>query len=341
MRIGVIFGGASPEYEVSLRSAHNVVMHMDREKYDVVMIGITKTGRWLEFFGEPAMIADDTWHKDANCVPVIISPCRQHPSSLRLDAAMPIMHGKNGEDGTVQGLLELAGIPIIGCKTLASALGMDKGMARKIAHLAGVNVPKSVVVNGVVDVQLEYPLFVKPVRAGSSLGITVAQSPAQLPRAIEVALEYDERVIVEESVDGFEVGCAILGSGDDIIISVVDEIELKKGFFSFHEKYTLENSVIHVPARIPPEKADEIKKAAGTIYNALGCTGFARVDMFLTPAGSVVFNEVNTIPGLTAGSRFPKMLAATGLPFGQVIDKMIETAVNLTVIPKSDNYADS
>jgi len=324
-KIAVIFGGCSPEYDVSLRSAANVIGHINKEKYEVVMIGITRRGEWLQFFGDPNSIADDTWH-GANCVPAVISPCRIQQDII-IDAAWPILHGKNGEDGTVQGLLELAGIPIIGCATAAAALCMDKNLSHKIAGLAGVRVPKSMIANKASEVDMEYPLFVKPARGGSSLGITMVTCKSQLESAIQEAFEYDSKVTIEEWIEGFEVGCAIIGSGTELIIGEVDEIELERDFFCNHEKYTLETSAIHVPARIPPHKAKEIKDTAMIIYNALGCSGFARVDMFLTPAGDIVFNEVNSIPGLTAGSRFPNMLLAAGMSFVEIIDKIIETAL--------------
>ena len=331
LRIAVIFGGCSPEHDISLKSAHNVIVHMDRTKYEVVTIGITRMGEWLQYFGEPAHIATDTWH-EADCAPFIISPCRIK-QELKVDAAFPILHGKNGEDGTIQGLLEMANIPIIGCGILASALCMDKNVSHKLVKLAGVKVPRSVVDNhnraADMDLSYHYPLFVKPARAGSSFGITLVESKDDLPHAIGLASKFDRKVIIEEAVEGFEVGCAIIGNGDsdDLIIGEVDEIELTRDFFCHHEKYTLETSAIHVPARIPPHKSEEIKATAINIYKALGCSGFARVDMFLTPQGDIVFNEVNAIPGLTAGSRFPNMLKAAGMTFEEIINAIIETAI--------------
>ena len=349
-KIAILFGGCSPEYEVSLTSADSVITHMNQEKYEIVMIGITRTGKWLYFTGNPEKILADTWNNVVDCVPAVLSPSRDHRGVLllpedgsiqciKLDAAMPVLHGKYGEDGTVQGLLELAGIPIIGCGTLSSALCMDKDKAHKLVAAAGIRIPNACTMRkgaeDTIDVVqsfrnadfLGYPIFVKPVKAGSSFGITKVWHRGELKEAMERAFQYDDEVIMEENVEGFEVGCAIIGSGEQLVIGQVDEIELAAGFFDYKEKYTLESSAIHVPARISEEKAEDIKEAAGIIYRALGCSGFARVDMFLTLTGDIVFNEVNTIPGFTPNSRFPNMLKGIGMTFGEVLDKIFETAL--------------
>ncbi|MCL2367607.1 MAG: D-alanine--D-serine ligase VanG [Oscillospiraceae bacterium] len=345
-KIAVLFGGCSPEYEVSLKSAYSVITHMDRRKYDPVLLGITRAGEWFHFVGAPQQIVDDTWHNPANCERAIISPSREVGGvlifggdgsicSIGLDAAMPVFHGKNGEDGLVQGLLELAGIPIVGCGTLASALCMDKDRAHKIVGATGIRVPRAFTLQGAGDMErsaaeaevLGYPLFVKPVKAGSSYGITKVSDKSDLAEAIEIAFRYDDAVILEENIEGFEVGCAVLGQGDHLTVGELDEIELVDGFFDFKEKYTLESSMIHVPARISAQQAVEIKAVAKRIYRALGCSGFARVDVFLTPSGEIVFNEVNTIPGFTPHSRYPNMLKAIGMSFGEVIDRVIALAV--------------
>jgi len=344
LKIAVLFGGCSTEYDISLQSAYAVITHLNENKYDPVLLGITPSGEWFRFSGDPMKIKDDTWSNLSDCVRAIISPSREahgilefeegEVRTIRLDAAMPILHGKNGEDGTVQGLLELAGIPIVGCKTLCSALCMDKDKAHKLTHMAGVQIPRSFVLENETDMGsaltqaelLGYPLFVKPVRAGSSFGITKVLNRKELPAAIRLAFDHDDKVIIEESIPGFEVGCAVLGN-DSLIVGELDEIELADSFFNYNEKYTLETSSIHVPARITERKAKEIKDAAKTVYRALGCTGFARVDLFLTPSGEIIFNEVNTIPGFTAHSRYPSMLGAVGMTFEQVIDTGIGLAV--------------
>ncbi len=310
-----------------------------------VMIGISPRGEWFRFDGDVEKIADNTWCNAADCTPAALSPDRSahevlvfHPGGVEriaIDAAFPVLHGRNGEDGTVQGLIELAGIPLVGCGTLASALCMDKDRAHKLVHVAGIAVPAAFVLEKDMEINktlesadaLGYPLFVKPVKAGSSYGITKVSNRHSLPAAIRLAFDYDDQVIVEENVDGFETGCAIMGN-DRLTVGEVDEIELAGGFFDFTEKYTLKTSAIHVPARISQEKSAEIKRTAEEIYAALGCRGFARVDMFLTPSGKIVFNEVNTIPGFTAHSRFPNMMKAAGISSEQMVSRMIELAVN-------------
>jgi len=344
--IAVLFGGCSPEYGVSLQSAYSVIKHIDTNKYNPVLIGISSKGDWYRFSGDIEKIAGDTWCNSFDCLPAALSPNRTahtllvfHPykvESVQIDAAFPVLHGKNGEDGTVQGSFELADIPLVGCGTLSSALCMDKDRAHQLAHAVGVPVPASVKLKknmeaGIALAQAEslrYPLFVKPVRAGSSYGISKVTDRHDLPQAIELAFKYDDEVLIEESITGFEVGCAVMGNGT-LTVGEVDEIELADGFFNFTEKYTLKTSAIHVPARIPKEKIEEIKQTAKTIYQALGCRGFARVDMFLDAEGKVVFNEVNTIPGFTSHSRYPNMMKAAGISFEQVISRVIELAVGV------------
>lgn len=344
MNIAIIFGGCSSEHEVSLKSAYSVIENIDRSRFSPIPIGITPSGEWFRFYGDTQKISNGTWCNPSDCVRAIISPDREIHGLLEigkdavrgvlLDAAMPVMHGKNGEDGTVQGLLELAGIPVVGCGVLSSALCMDKNRAHQLVHMAGVPVPRSYMLTGKADAEhaveyaeiLGYPLFVKPVKAGSSFGITRVSEQKELKAAVVKAFEYDNEVIMEENIEGFEVGCAVLGN-DELITGEIDEIELTEGFFNFTEKYNLITSKIYVPARIAEYKAEEIKTTAKVIYEAMGCRGFARVDMFLTPSGEVVFNEVNTIPGFTDHSRYPNMMKAVGKSFTQVITLIIDLAV--------------
>lgn len=343
--IVVIFGGASSEYEVSLQSAYAVTSNINREKYSPVMVGISRAGGWFYFTGDIEKIREDTWCSETDCVPAVISPDRTahqlivlHKEGVRtipIDAIFPVLHGRNGEDGTVQGIAELAGIPLVGCGTLASALCMDKDRAHRLAGLAGVRVPRAMVladnsaVNKACDFakELGFPVFVKPVKAGSSYGVTKVADMEQLPEAVSLAFKYDNRVILEEAIDGFEVGCAVCGA-DQLIVGEVDEIELAQtGFFDYTEKYTLETAAIHVPARISADKAQEIKETARRIYHVLDCSGFARVDLFLTPEGEIVFNEVNTIPGFTEHSRYPGMMQAAGYSFSEILDRIIGQAL--------------
>lgn len=339
--IAIIFGGNSTEYEVSLQSAYSVFDNIDSEKFDIIPIGITRSGEWFHYTGSMDNLLNNTWFEDSSKLfPIVVSQNRSVKGFLefsgdcyktvKLDLVLPVLHGKNGEDGTLQGLFELAGIPIIGCNTLSSALCMDKDRAHKLANLAGVAVPKSVTFKehekdsavAEINSSLSYPLFVKPVRAGSSFGITKVSQKSELNEAIRLAFEHDSEVIVEENIEGFEVGCAVLGI-DELITGRVDEIEISGGFFDFEEKYTLKTSNIYMPARIDAKDEKRIQETAKIIYKALGCTGFARVDMFFTPSGEIVFNEVNTIPGFTSHSRYPNMMKGIGLSFAQMLDKLI------------------
>lgn len=343
-RIAILFGGCSPEYSVSLQSAYSVITHLDREKYEPVLIGISNAGDWFQYVGEIEKIPADTWCNEEDCIPVVVSPNRTVHGIVtikngkiretHIDAVFPVLHGKNGEDGTVQGMFELAGIPVVGCGVLSSALCMDKDRAHKLVQAAGISVPQSFVLQGGGDAEtairqaerIGYPLFVKPVGAGSSYGITKVTGRNQLPEALKLAFSYDSTVIVEECISGFEVGCAVLEK-DGFVVGEVDEIELENGFFDFTEKYTLKTSSIHVPARISAEKAGEIKETAKLIFKTLDCRGFARVDMFLDDTGRIVFNEVNTIPGFTTHSRFPNMMKAAGISLEQVISMAVDRAV--------------
>ena len=339
--IAVIFGGCSPEHTVSLASAAAVIRNIDAEKYEVIQLGITEGGEWFRFYGSPDDIEANTWRADrTKCIPAVISPDRDQHGILefrmsgvrttRLDAAFPVLHGRNGEDGTVQGLCELAGIPLIGCGTLSSALCMDKDRAHKLVMLAGIAVPRSVLLEklpaspelATLAEDIGYPLFVKPVRAGSSFGVTRVESAAGLRAAVREAFRYDTSVLIEEAVPGFEVGCAVMGNGN-LITGRADEIELSGGYFDFEEKYTLKTSKIHMPARVDAATEQRLRETACRIYRALGCRGFARVDMFLTPDKRIVFNEVNTIPGFTSHSRFPKMMSGVGYDFPALVDALI------------------
>ncbi|MCI9613343.1 MAG: D-alanine--D-serine ligase VanG [Eubacterium sp.] len=344
IKTAVIFGGYSSEYSVSLQSATAVLQNLDPEKYELVPVGITKAGDWFYYTGAFSKIQEDTWHLGNDCIPAALSPVRNSRClllfekggvrRLAVDLVFPVLHGKNGEDGTVQGAAALAGIPLAGCGVLASALCMDKDRAHRLVEAAGVRVPRAFVLKAGTDgkkaqefaAQTGYPVFVKPVKAGSSYGISKVGTPENLHNALVLAFQYDSEVIVEEAIDGFEVGCAVLGN-DVLVTGEVDEIELSGGFFDFTEKYTLKTSAIHVPARIDPVLAETVKKTAKVIYRALGCSGFARVDCFITPQGGIVFNEVNTIPGFTEHSRYPGMMQAAGYSFREMLDRIVALAL--------------
>ncbi len=342
-KIGIIFGGKSPEYDVSLESAYSVITNINKEKYDITLIGITKQGNWYKYEGEIENIKNNTWEKEGKCTKTFISTnpddkgiieIENNNKLIKLDAIFPVLHGSNGEDGTVQGLIALSGIPLIGCDILSSSLCMDKHLSHKLVESYGIKVAKSIVINDKAKQkeieeklkQLKYPLFVKPMRAGSSFGITKVESENEIEGAIKEALKYDTEIIIEENIEGIEIGCAILGN-EELTVGEIDEIELSKGFFNYTEKYTLKTSKIHVPARIEKSISDEAKETAKKIYKILKCKDFARVDMFLTPKGEIYFNEINTIPGFTSHSRYPSMMKQVGINFEQLLDKLIELEI--------------
>lgn len=340
--LAVLFGGLSNEYDISLQSAYSVLENIDQEKFEIIPIGITRDGDWYRYKGQLKSIVNNTWYLDTEYLStVIFSQNRSVQGFLefegdkcivtKVDLAYPVLHGKNGEDGTVQGLLELAGIPYVGCDVLSSALCMNKDRAHKLVSLAGISVPKSVTFKRYdmekalhkIRTFLSYPLFVKPVHSGSSIGVSRVTNEKELMEAIGTAFLHDSSVIVEEAINGFEVGCAVLGMDDDLTVGRVDEIELSGDFLDYTEKYTLKTSKIHIPARVDIETEKRIQEAAKKIYRSLGCSGIARVDMFLTLEGEIVFNEVNTIPGFTSHSRYPNMMKGIGLSFPRMLDKLL------------------
>ncbi len=337
IKVACFFGGGSSEYGVSLVSATSVIENLNKEKYDLILVGITESGDFYLYDGPIENIEKNEWNNKEYVKKITISTNRSDHGLIifdtkevvKIDIAFPVLHGKNGEDGRLQGVFELAGIPFVGPGMLSSSLCMDKFIAHELVSLHGISVPKSCLltsrdfsVNVKKIEELKYPLFVKPLKAGSSFGITKVIEEDKLKSAIEFAFTYDDAVVVEENIDGFEVGCAILGN-DDLTIGEVDEIELQDGFFDFEEKYNLKTSKIHLPARLKEEEREKIKAKALQIYQILNCKGFSRVDMFYTKDKRIVFNEVNTIPGCTSHSRYPSMLKAVGLTFPEVLDKLI------------------
>lgn len=341
-KVLIIFGGCSTEYEVSLQSVTSVLEAIDRTRYEVLIMGIDKDGRAYAYEGKEEKIAENTWQQE-NCYPATISMSRGCPmlwiekdgglQKQAFDIVFPVMHGKNGEDGTLQGLCELAGIPVAGCGMESAVLGMDKDIAHTLVSLAGIRVPESICLNAVSELaekaaeirKLGLPLFIKPVRAGSSFGISMVKAYAEMEEAVKEAFLHDKQVVIEEYIEGFEVGCAVMGK-EELTVGRVDEITLAGGFFDYEEKYTLKTSEIHMPARI--SKADEkrVQNMAKVIYKTLGCKGFCRVDMFFTPQKEIVFNEVNTIPGFTSHSRFPRMMQGAGMDFKELVNKILELA---------------
>jgi D-alanine---D-serine ligase len=341
----VLFGGCSNEYEVSLNSASAVIENLDQDKYNIIMVGITREGTWLRYGGSTKEIRHDRWHTHSSCLPAFLSPSREIKGLIELkntefnitpvDIVFPMLHGKNGEDGTVQGLLELSGIPYVGCDMVSSVICMDKATAHALVEAAGIITARSITVlegenmeKAMMEAEkLGYPLYIKPSKSGSSIGITKASHKYELIEGIKLAFQHDNKVVIEQNIVGFEVGCAVLGHANPIV-GEIDEIELTGDFFDFQEKYSLNTSTIHLPARIDATTAYKIKETALTIYRTLGCKGLARVDMFLTSDRTIVFNEVNTMPGFTAKSRYPNMLRSVGISFPQLLDRLIKLAVS-------------
>jgi D-alanine--(R)-lactate ligase len=334
LKVGIIFGGRSEEHPISIKSAQEVAKNLNIEKYEPFYIGIAKSGAW-QLCHEP----DTNW-EDGGCRPAVLSPDRsvhgllvldqEQYETIRLDVVFPVLHGKLGEDGAIQGLLELSGIPYVGCDVQSSALCMDKSLAYIVARNAGITTPNywTVTANEKVDPdELPYPVFVKPARSGSSFGVSKVSRKEELPDAVETARQYDSKVLIEEGVIGSEVGCAILGERFGLVAGEVDRIVLSHGFFKIHQESDpesgSENSKVIVPADISAESRSLVQETAKVIYRALGCKGLARVDTFLTDDGTVVLNEVNTLPGLTSYSRYPRMMAAAGLPLAEVIDRLV------------------
>lgn len=337
LKIAILFGGCSEEHPVSVKSAEEVAKNLDLEKYEPFYIGITKDGVW-----QLCHYPEANWEK-GSCRPAILSPDRGAQGLLvleqgqyqriPLDLVFPVLHGKFGEDGAIQGLLELSGIPYVGCDIPSSVLCMDKSLAYIVAGNAGIATPKfrTVTAKETIDAhRLAYPVYVKPARSGSSFGVTKVCRQEELLNAVEIASQYDSKVLIEEAVVGSEVGCAIFGNDLDLLAGEVDQISLSHGFFRIHQENEpekgSENSTLIVPADISAEARSRVQETAKAIYRALGCRGLARVDMFLKEDGTVILNEVNTLPGMTSYSRFPRMMAAAGLPFAEVIDRLISLA---------------
>lgn len=342
LKIAILFGGCSEEHPISVKSAQEVAKNLNLEKYKPYYIGITKKGVW-KLCDHP----EANW-ENGNTHPVILSPDRSvhgllvleqgKYKTICLDMVFPVLHGKLGEDGAMQGLLELSGIPYAGCDVQSSALCMDKSLAYSVVRNAGIATPDFWIFteDDTIDAdQFTYPVFVKPARSGSSFGVSKVCQKEELPAAVDTARQYDAKVLIEEAVAGSEVGCALLGNGKDLIAGEVDCIRLSHGFFRIHQEKKpeagSENATIVVPADISAEARLRVQKTAKKIYRALGCRGLSRVDMYLKENGKVILNEVNTLPGMTSYSRYPRMMAAAGLPLAEVIDRIVALTLNESV----------
>ena len=346
--VAIIFGGQSSEYEISCISAANVADNIDKELFDVVLIGITRDGKWWRYLGTTAEMSANTWYLDReNLRPAVISPCPAHHGMLvldgvnasfevlHIDVVFPVLHGKNGEDGTMQGLLTLAGIPFVGCGTTSSAVAMDKAFTKTVASAAGVPVvPFIDAVKGektpeeIADISEKlfgYPVFIKPANAGSSVGITKAKDREQLYKGLEIAFENDGKILVEPGVTGREIEVAVCGNSD-AIASVCGEIVPHSEFYDYNTKYVDDCAECIAPADISEKGSDAIRASAVKVFKALGCSGFSRVDFFLLPDGSHLLNEINTIPGFTSISMYPRLMDISGLDYKSLITRLIELA---------------
>ncbi|PYI50324.1 D-alanine--(R)-lactate ligase [Paenibacillus flagellatus] len=338
LKLAVLFGGCSEEHDVSIKSAQEIARNLDPEKFDPLYIGITKDGGW-----KLCEYPDANW-ESGTCIPAMLSPDRNvhglivleqgECKIIRLDVVFPVLHGKMGEDGAMQGLLELSGIPYVGCDIQSSVLCMDKSLAYGIVKNAGIATPDFLTFNqGDMpdEEQLVYPVFVKPARSGSSFGVSKVCNRDELPEAIESARQYDAKIVIEQTISGSEVGCAVLGTGNDLFVGQVDQVRLSHGFFRIHQEKNpengSENATIKVPADLSDQDKKRVQETAKRIYRALGCSGLARVDMFLQEDGQVVLNEVNTMPGCTSYSRYPRMMAAAGLTLADVIERVVALAM--------------
>ena len=336
LKLLILYGGVSEEHPVSVKSAKELSRNLDTEKYDPIYVFIGQDGLWR--------LTDSPEEKPMEGLLVTLSTDRNSKGlivlrdgryeMLPVDVAFPMLHGKYGEDGVVQGILEMSGIPYVGCGITASALCMDKALTYLAAAAVGVRVPRYIVLNrneGITTGNLKYPLFVKPARSGSSFGVSKVCEAASLPSAVHAALAYDEKVLLEEAVIGREVGCAVMGYENNLSTGALDQIELSGGFFRIHQEASpeqgSENATFRVPAPIPEAVRALVVETAKTVYRVLGCRGLARVDLFLTQGGQVVLNEVNTMPGFTSYSRYPRMMAGAGFPLSEVIDRLISLAL--------------
>ena len=348
LSVCVLFGGMSPEHAVSLRSAESVLNNIDHKKYNVFPVGVTRDGDWILFGGKDySMLPSGAWETYPKNRRAAISPVRgQGLLSFegdcvvreRIDVVFPVLHGENGEDGAMQGLLKLAGIPYVGPHVAASAVAMDKTLTKLVVDHAGVPqaawhlVRRSELSNHLDDIldtlekKFSYPMFVKPAGTGSSVGVSKATDRTALDKALTAAAKYDEKILVEEFIHGREIEVAVMGN-DNPVASICGEIDSGADFYDYDAKYITDTSRAYIPARIPEDVQETIREYAVKVYSAIGCQGLSRVDFFATYADNrVVFNEINTLPGFTSISMYPKLFAASGIQYSQLIDLLLQLA---------------
>jgi len=345
IRVGLVFGGRSVEHDVSLVSARAVKDHLDPDRYEVVPLGVTRRGQWRTS-RDAARLLDGGLDRGEG-TPVVLPP---EPSAdglllldgkgtrMPLDVIFPLVHGTGGEDGTMQGMLEMAGLPYVGSGVLASSLGMDKAASKRLFHAAGLKLADYIVVGrsrleegaAAVDAEITgrfgYPCFVKPSNGGSSVGVSKVKSRDHLTAALREAAAYDKEVIVEQAVNGQEVECAVLGA-EEAEASIVGEIVPANEFYDYNAKYLDDSSRLIVPARLPGGTAEKVRQDSLIAFRSLGCSGMARVDFFVRePDGAVIINEINTIPGFTPISMYPRLWDASGIGFAALVDRLIDLA---------------
>ena len=349
LSVCILFGGVSPEHEVSLRSAESVLNNIDESKYNVFPVGITKEGKWILYGGKDySDLPSGRWLTHSDNRQAAISPIRGQGLLTfegdcvvrqQIDVVFPVLHGENGEDGTIQGLLQLAGIPYVGPHVAASAVAMDKTLTKLVVDQAGITQAAWKLVRrndmgsrmeGTLDAleaKFAYPMFVKPAGTGSSVGVSKATEREDLKKALLEAGKYDDKVLVEEFIRGREIEVAVMGN-ESPVASVCGEIDSGADFYDYDAKYITDTSVSYIPARIPEDVAETVRDTAVKVYKAIGCQGLSRVDFFVTwQENRVVFNEINTIPGFTSISMYPKLFGASGVPYSQLIDKLLELAL--------------
>ena len=349
LSVCILFGGMSPEHEVSLRSAESVLNNIDHEKYNIFPVGITKDGDWLLFGGKDySKLPANTWMDDESNCRAAISPIRGQGLLRfegdcvvreRIDVVFPVMHGENCEDGALQGLLKLAGIPYVGPHVAASAVAMDKTLTKLVVDHAGVPQAAWHLVRSsdlehrmehmvdILEQKFCYPMFVKPAGTGSSVGVSKAANREGLCAALTAAAAFDKKVLVEEFIDGREIEVAVLGN-DSPAASICGEIDSGAEFYDYEAKYVTDTSTAYIPARISEEVEEKVREMAVKVYTAIGCQGLSRVDFFVTHADNrIVFNEINTLPGFTSISMYPKLFAASGIPYSELIDELLKLAV--------------
>ena len=348
LSLAVIFGGVSSEHEVSRMSVTSILENLSNERYEVHMVGITKEGRWLLYTGPVEDILSGAWEQGP-VTPAFLSP---DPSvhglvalrdgkaeTIHVDVIFPALHGKNGEDGTIQGLFQLSGIPYVGCDTESSAICMDKAVTHSLLSSADIEQAHYLwfyadcfdaapdTIKNKIQARLDFPVFVKPASAGSSVGVSKVERFEDLDQAIRKAAREDKKVVVEEGITGQEVEVAVLGNRD-CDASLVGEIGASAQFYDYDDKYINGTSQLYIPARIPEEVSEKIRQTAVRAYRLLGCSGLARVDFFVTAGDNrVILNEINTLPGFTSISMYPKLWMAMGLSYGELLDKLIELAL--------------